>query len=355
MKFSVKKNTLEIVLNHLQAFLDNKDSSQITSHIYFETLDDEVLLKATDYEIRLETKIQIKKELDGNATVNGKKILDIIKRLKDEDLTLESDSQKIYISQGKSKFQLPMFNTSEFPKNIQNANQKVNIDTKNFIHNLKKISPAIDGSNQKIALTGALLELKDYKLNFVATDTRRLAFIKEDIQSIDSFYIIIPKKALSEIIKLFSDDMEIYCGETQLMIKNQYYTFYTKLINDKFPDYEKIIPKEFKNQITLPKNDVIEAIRLVNSISPKIKITFRSNSVLFENMQKENSEEGQTQFEYNINIPENEELSIGVDSRYLLDFLSKIESESFEFCIKEVNIPFVVQDKNFSTIILPII
>ena len=354
MKFTVKKSSFETVLTHLQAFLDKKDSSQITSHIFIQTNDDQIILKATDYEIGLETKIDIKKELDGSATVNGKKILEIIKRLKDDDLILETDSQTVYIKQGKSKFKLPMFDSSEFPQTIYNTDQKINIDTKNFIHYLKKISPAIDSNNQKAALTGALLELKDYHLNFVATDIRRLAYVRENIQSIESFSVIIPKKALNEIIKLFDKDMEIYYSNTQLMIKNEYYTFFTRLINDKFPDYEKIIPKEFKFVISLPKNQVIDSIKLTNSLSPKVKITFRNNEILFESMTTESSEQAQTQFEYNINIQE--EISIGVDSRYLLDFLSQVESEKFEICIKETNVPFLVRDdKKFATIILPII
>ncbi len=354
MKCTINKNSFEIVLSHLQAFLDKKDSSQITSHIYLETQENKILLKATDYEIGLETKIDIKKEIDGNATVNGKKILEIIKRLKDGEITLETDTQNIYIKQGRTKFQLPMFDTNEFPKNIQNQDlKKININTSTFIHSLKKVVPAIDSTNQKISLTGALLELKDYYFNFVSTDTRRLAIIKEEIQSIESLSIILPKKAINEITKLFCENIEIFYNETQLTIKNEYYSFFTKLINDKFPDYEKIIPKEFKIQMKLPKDEIIDAIKLINSLSQKFKMTFKNNEILFETISTENSEQAQTQIEYNTGI--NEEFSIGIDSRYMLDFLSQIESSHFDICINEINTPFVVRDQKFSTIILPVI
>lgn len=354
MKFSVNKNSFENVLNHLQPFLDKKDSSQITSHIYFETYENKVLLKATDYEIGLDTKIDIKKEIDGNATVNGKKILEIIKRLKDGDLTLETDSQNIHITQGRSKFKLPMFDTNEFPKNIKSQNQnKINIDTSNFIQSLKKITPAIDSNNQKISLTGALLELKDYHFSFVATDTRRLALMRQDIQSIESFSIILPKKAINEIIKLFPDNMEIYYSDTQLTIQNEHYSFFTKLINDRFPDYEKIIPKEFKIQMNLPKDEIIDAIKLINSLSTKFKMTFKQNEILFETMSNDSSEQAQTQIEFNTGLQE--EFSIGIDSRYMLDFLAHIETSEFEICINESNTPFIVKSSNFSTIILPVI
>ncbi|RDU72466.1 DNA polymerase III subunit beta [Helicobacter anseris] len=354
MKFSVNKNSFENVLNHLQPFLDKKDSSQITSHIYFETFENKILLKATDYEIGLDTNIEIKKEIDGSATVNGKKILEIIKRLKDGDLTLETDSQNIHITQGRSKFKLPMFDTNEFPKNIKSQNQnKINIDTSNFIQSLKKIIPAIDSNNQKISLTGALLELKDYHFSFVATDTRRLALMRQDIQSIESFSIILPKKAINEIIKLFPDNMEIYYSDTQLTIQNEYYSFFTKLINDRFPDYEKIIPKEFKIQMKLPKDEIIDAIKLINSLSTKFRMTFKQGEILFETMSNDSSEQAQTQIEFSTGLQE--EFSIGIDSRYMLDFLAHIETPEFEICINESNTPFIVKSGNFSTIILPVI
>ncbi|WP_104696903.1 MULTISPECIES: DNA polymerase III subunit beta [unclassified Helicobacter] len=354
MKFDINKDSFENVLNHLQAFLDKKDSSQITSHIYLETRENKVLLKATDYEIGLDTQIEIKKEIDGNATVNGKKILDIIKRLKDGNLTLETDTQNIYITQGTSKFKLPMFDTNEFPKNIKNQEEKrINIDTSNFIQSLRKVTPAIDGNNQKISLTGALLELKDFHFSFVSTDTRRLALVRQDIQSVESFSIILPKKAINEIVKLFSDEMEIFYSDTQLTIKNQYYTFFTKLINDRFPDYEKIIPKEFKIQMKLPKNEIVDAIKLINSLSQKFKMTFKSNEILFETMSADSSEQAQTKMDFNTQLTN--DFSIGIDSKYMLEFLTQIESQEFEICINESNTPFVVKDGNFSTIILPVI
>ncbi|CBG39268.1 DNA polymerase III subunit beta [Helicobacter mustelae] len=353
MKFHVNKNHFEIILNHLQPFLDKKDSSQITSHIYLETKEEKLQLKATDYEIGLETKVDIKKEIDGNATVNGKKILEIVKRLKEGEITIETDSQNLHIKQGKSKFKLPMFDANEYPKNIVDKNiTEIHFDTSSFIQSLKKITPAIDSTNQKPELTGALLEFKDYSFHFVATDTRRLALIKQDIQSIESFSIILPKKAISEISKLFSENIKIFYNETQLIIENEYYSFFTRLINGRFPDYQKILPKELKIQLQLPKDKVIEAIRLINSLSQKIKITLRESEVFFETISIENSEQAQTQFEYQTNIKE--EISIGVDSRHILDFLAQIDTNIFEICINEVTTPFIVKSENFLTLILPI-
>ncbi|PAF52452.1 DNA polymerase III subunit beta [Helicobacter sp. 13S00477-4] len=358
MKLSLAKNNFEIILNNFQAFLDKKDSSQITSHIYLEIIDSKLLLKATDYEIGIESKIDIiKKESDGSATVNGRKILDIVKRLKDGEIILETENDFIHIKQGKSKFKLPMYNASEFPKSSEIENyKKINIDASKFIYSLRKINPAIESSNQKPELSGALLDIKDYCYNFVATDTRRLAIIKHDTQSIENLSIIIPKKGIIEILKLFYDnydDFEIFYNQTQLIIKNNHYTFFTKLINGKFPDYQKIIPKESKNKIKLPKDVITDSIKLINSLSNNIKFIIKQNDILFESISNENSEKATTQIEINTNI--NEEITLGANSKSILDFLSQIESTDFTLYLNEPNTPFMLEDNNFSTIIMPII
>ncbi|PAF44776.1 DNA polymerase III subunit beta [Helicobacter sp. 11S02596-1] len=355
MKIIVAKSSLEIILRNFQAFLDKKDSSQITSHIYFGVIDNKLLLKATDYEIGIESKIDIlKKESDGNATVNGRKILEIVGRLKDGEIIIETDNDSMVIKQGKSRFKLGMFNASEFPSFPNpDENAKINIDTSKFIHSIRKINPAVENSNQKIELSGALLDIKEYTLNFVATDTRRLAIVKHDTQSVENLSIIIPKKAINEILKLFYDDLEIFYNQTQLIIKTPNYLFFTKLINGKYPDYEKIVPKSFKNEIKLPKDKIVESIRLINSLSNNIKLIIRPNEIIFESISDENSESASTQIEFDTQIES--EVIIGANSKYLLDFLSQIESVEFNLCLNEMNTPFTLKDGNFSTIIMPII
>ncbi|PAF43022.1 DNA polymerase III subunit beta [Helicobacter sp. 11S03491-1] len=355
MKLTLSKNNFEIVLNNFQAFLDKKDSSQITSHIYLEIIDTKLLLKATDYEIGIESKIDInKKDSDGNATVNGRKILEIVKRLKDGEIILETDNESLHIKQGKSKFKLPMFNASEFPELPEfNENSKINIEASKFIHSIKKINPAIENSNQKPELGGAFLDIKEYSCNFVATDTRRLAIMKHDTQSIEKLSIIIPKKAITEILKLFYDEFEIFYNQTQLIIKTVHYTFYTKLINGKYPDYEKIIPKNLKNEIKLPKDIITDSIRLINSLSNNIKLIIKPSEIIFESISDESSETATTQIEINTGI--DSEISIGANSKYILDFLSQIETSDFYLCLNEPNTPFILKNENFLTIIMPII
>ena len=84
---------------------------------------------------------------------------------------------------------------------------------------------------------------KDNSINLVATDTKRLAIMQIEQPTEHNFTLIIPKKAISEIQKLFFDNIEIFYDENTLIANSAHFTFYTKLINGKFPDYARIIPK----------------------------------------------------------------------------------------------------------------
>jgi len=99
MRFVITKNVFENVVSSMQPFLEKKDASSITSHIYLETSNDSLILKATDYEIGLESKIDsITDCADGKATVNGSNLLGIIKRLKNEDISIETIGNNLVIN-----------------------------------------------------------------------------------------------------------------------------------------------------------------------------------------------------------------------------------------------------------------
>jgi DNA polymerase-3 subunit beta len=291
--------------------------------------------------------------MDGRATANGKKLLDIVRILKEGDIVLETVEDTLHIKQDHSKFKLPMFNADEFPAfpKVEGL-PSIDLDSMQLIQMFKKVSPAIDTNNPKYELNGALLNIKENEIDVVGTDTRRLAIGKIPNESDTTLSMIIPKKAILEIQKLFFDQIGIHYDETNLIITAPGYYFFTRLINGKYPDYERIIPKSVKYSLTLPKGKIIEAIKQITTISQEIKLTFEPNSIIFKSLGDENSEavteiDAETGFE--------EKFVLAVNSRYLLDFLSHIDTESFTMGLNEPNLPFIVQSNNFSTVIMPII
>ncbi len=354
MRFIITKSIFENIISSMQPFLEKKDASSITSHIYLETINAKLIIKATDYEVGLTSLVtDIREITDGKATVNGNNLLGIIKRLRDEDIVLDTDSNNnLIIKQNKSTFKLPMYDANEYPSFPTNDNlKKLDISTINLINSIRKITPAIDNNNPKFELNGSLIDIKNSIINFVATDTRRLAISHLQNISNDETQIIIPKKAIIEIQKLFLDEANILYDDTNIIISNERITFFSKLINGKFPDYERIIPKNLKHTLSIPKAMLVDSIKLVTSLFSNIKITFTPSSILFESLDEDS--EAKTQVDVNLNI--DDEFYLAVNAKYLLDFLSMSNNENIKVGFNESNLPFYLEDEKFYTIVMPIV
>jgi len=308
MKVAINKNALESIVTNTNPYLEKKDLSAITSHIFISAKDGILNIKATDHEIGLAYKLSNVKIMDeGNATANGKKLLDIIRSLKDEEVTLETLNNYLYIKQKNSKYKLPMYKFEDFPNfpTIENKN-KFEIDAVMLGRSLKKIFPSIDNNNPKFELNGAFIDIKQNYINIVGTD---------------------------------------------LIAQSANFEFFTKLINGRFPDYNRVIPQEIKRRLRLSRDKMIEGIKTVSIISESTKIVFAPQTISFESIVEDNSE-AKTTIEFATGLEE--EIYVGVKNRYLLDFLQSIEEEHFEFGFNDSNLAFTVSSNELKTVIMPI-
>ncbi|MCD6653343.1 MAG: DNA polymerase III subunit beta [Sulfurovum sp.] len=354
MKIRVQKQIIESILINLQPFLEKKDASQITSHILFTSQNGKCIIKATDSEIGLKiTTDHIIVENEGSCTAHGKKLLDIIRILKEDEIILELLDNVLIIKQKHSKFKLPTFDPTAYPSfpSIEDKPQ-ISLDSLSLIQNLKKISPAIDTNNPKFELNGALINIKNNATDLVGTDTRRLAIATIPSSNTQELSLIVPKKAILEIQKLFLDQIDIFFDETNLIITNENYFFFTRLINGKFPDYQRIIPSSIKHSICLPKKEMTDAIKMITTISQEIKMTLLSDVIIFNSLSADNVE-AKTEIEIQTGLSEKFEISF--NSKYILDFISQIDKNEFLMELNEPNLPFVVKNDHFITIIMPIV
>jgi len=354
MRIAIAKSVLENMLIHVQPFLEKKDTSQITSHVSFEVQGTRLVVKATDYEVGLVIESdQVAVEMSGSVTANGKKLLDIIRILKDNEVVLETVQNTLHIQQGRSNFKLPTFDAKDFPSFPDYSDKpRIQIDSQLLIESLKKITPSTDTNNPKFELNGALIDIKSEGINFVSTDTRRLAIVNVNNTNETELSIIVPKKAIIEIQKLFFNNIEIFYDETYLIIKSDQYLFFTKLINGKFPDYTRIIPKEISTNLMLPKALMIDAIKQITTISNDLKVTFNQNAIEFESLSDDNIEaKTEIEFPTGFDTP----FMLAVNSRYILDFIGQTKNSEFSIGLNEANMPFVLQDENFKTIVMPIV
>lgn len=245
-----------------------------------------------------------------------------------------------------------MYKFEDFPKfpTIE-GKSKFDIDAIMFGRSLKKIFPNIDTNNPKYELNGALIDIKQNYINIVGTDTKRLSVFKFETPTQNEFSLIIPKKAISEIQKLFYDKIEIYYDENILIAQSANFEFFTKLINGKFPDYDRVIPKEIKKRLKLSRDKMIEGIKTISILSESMKIVFAPQTITFESIVEDNSE-ARTVIDFQTGL--DEEFYVGVRNRYLMDFLTNIEEDSFELGFNDSNLAFTVSSNELKTIIMPI-
>jgi DNA polymerase-3 subunit beta len=348
MHIKIKKQILENIINQLLAFVEKKDNTQITSHIFIKA-DKTLIFKATDKEIGLMIETENEIISKGEITINGKKFADIIKTLKNKEIEIKTENNKTIISQDNSIYKLSSFNTHEFPKFPPTENKtELKTNIKEFKEIIKKIYPVIDNNNPKYELNGALFDLKENS-SFVSTDTRRLAVVFTKISTKEE-KIIIPKRSIAEIKRIIEDDMKIYFNDTYLILKNKNKLFFTKLINGNFPTYERIIPKELKYEIKLSTKEFLSHLKQISIISNEVKIIITKDKVKIESISDETLQ-AKTEFKTDSNI---EEFKFAVNSKYIIDFLNTIESEQFILGLNEPNIPFVLKEDNFITIVMPL-
>ncbi len=348
MHIKIQKPVFESIVNQIVPFTEKKDNTQITSHVLI-IADDKLILKATDKEIGIKIKTEAEILEKGKVTINAKKLNDIIKALQNKEIEIKTEDDHIIIHQDTSIYKLSTFNADEFPEfpNPDDLNQ-LEIDNEEFIDAIKKIFPVIDNNNPKYELNGALFDIKE-KTNFVSTDTRRLAVYYSNAKGKES-KIIVPKRSISEIKRIFNEDMKIFYDDVYLILKNEDILFFTKLINGKYPAYEKIIPQNFKYIINIQKNEFLSHLRQISIISNEVKITIKKEEIIFESFSDETIQ-AKTSFKISTGV---DEFIFAVNSKYLIDFLNTINSDNFELCLNEPNIPFELKDGNFITIVMPL-
>ena len=346
MKIKIQKSLIESLISQAIPFTEKKDNTQITSHILI-IAEENLIIKATDKEIGISIKSECEIIEKGKATINAKRLNDIIKTLKNKEIEIVKESEQIIISQDESFYKLATFNESEFPT-FPDITENQLTNSEEFEEAIKMTFPVIDTNNPKYELNGVLLDISE-KTKFVSTDTRRLAIYNSSLSG-KPMQIIIPKRAASEIKRIYKKDMKIYYDEINLILENEDVKFFTRLINGKFPAYERIIPKELKYEIEIDKKEFLNHLKQVSIISNEVKIILNREKIEFESISDENTK-AKTYFLQNTNL---ENFIFAVNSKYLIDFINVIEEDKFILGLNEPNIPFVVKSNNFLTIIMPL-
>jgi DNA polymerase-3 subunit beta len=363
----IEKTEKEIILEPLQAVIgivERKQTLPILSNVLIEKIPGSIRFTATDLEIQITTTIETKNESSEilAITIGGKKFQEILRILPDKsEISVETKENKVLIKANKSRFSLQTLPAQDFPKL---SNQLIN--SKRITINqlvLKKlfysVQYAMAQQDVRYYLNGVLLIIEGKELKVVATDGHRLAFNSAEIDgNNEKQEIILPRKAIIELSKLLGDGNEII----EIEFSNQQFkaTFsniilITKIIDGKFPDYERVIPK-YNNHLSMNRIIIQQALQRAAILSNekfrgvRFVLTEKNLSIISSNSEQEEAQE-EIENDYH-----GESLDIGFNVNYLMDGLNNINSEKAIFSFGDPNSSILIttpDNHNFCYVVMP--
>ena len=374
LNFNIKKKNFIECLSLAQGISEKKGSMPIISNVLIESADDNLIkISATDLEISIIAYCNAEIISEGKTTVNSKKLFNIIKEFFEDGQNLsinfaENENGIVVINYKKSIFKLTTVPVGDFPNILDfKSDDSFSIEFK-ILKNLisKVIFSTAASEDTKRNLTGVYFVLtevegKDY-LRLVATDGHRLSLAQNEINykgvKSGGIYdllktgIIIPKKVLSEIIKLDKDGIikiiinsnnVIFEFENQTENAGKNTKFISRLIEGKFPDYNTVLPKDGYKISIISTKKLYNSIKMVSLLaeekSHSIELSFSENNLSVKTV---NANVGEGNDELEINY-KGEPISIKLNSRYILDFISNIDEENLKVRFNTIYTPLVIE------------
>jgi len=342
MQFSVKREPFLKELQLIQAVIDKKNTIPILSNLLLEAEAEQAKLIATDLEVGMKSKFPAKVKKKGALTISAKKLYEIVRALPEAEVNIEKlDNNWVLIKCMKAQFKIVGMPKEEYPSLPDYDFSKAMKLPANLVKDM--ISKTIFAATQedtRFALNGGLLNLKGDLLTLVATDAHRLCMfsckLKEAISE-DEIQVIIPKKALVELKSMIDSEKEIAIGrsENHIFFQIGERILLSRLIEGQYPNYDKVIPKDNDKSLPLPTEEISAIIKrislLSNERSKAIKLKFIPGKL---EVSSNNPELGEAQEELDTTY-QGEELTIGFNAQYLLDFLNVVEDKEVVIEMKD--------------------
>ena len=347
MKFTAAREALLKPLQAVIGVVERRQTMPILSNVLLVVRDGSLSVTATDLEVELVAQADVDTESGGEITVSGRKLLDICRALPDGTaVTVSVSGEKLNIRGGRSRFNLATLPAAEFPvvEDIK-AGQKITVSQEALARLIEKTHFSMAQQDVRYYLNGMLLETGKGRLKAVATDGHRLALCQAEIDGgMDDQQVIVPRKGVLELQRLMSGDgdLDIELGTNHIRIQLDGIRFTSKLIDGRFPEYERVIPKESSNELTADRGVFKGALQRTAILSNEkyrgIRLVIRDSGVVLQahNPEQEEAEE-ELEVEYS-----GEDIEIGFNVNYLLDALGAVDGE--EVCLS-------VQDSNSSCLI----
>jgi DNA polymerase-3 subunit beta len=342
MKISTSKTELQLALQKLSKATPTRSTLPILSSVLFNVQESGTVLRTTDLEITIIVNLPVSIESPGSVALPLQTLLDITNELpNDARMTLMADeNNKITMVTDAGSYDIMGKPADEFPAIPEVDNRKATgVSAKTLKDLISKTSFAVSRDELKPALTGVLFRFNEKELTAVATDGHRLVRYTRSDYSADEFSgdVIVPRKFLSLLLGVLSGDdpIKMWMGDNHITASIGDDTYFTRIIDERFPDFESVIPQDNDKEFSANKEELLSAVRRVSIFSNKsthqIALRLNKGETQITTEDPEQSSKAQEKIFGEFN---GEDLEIGYNALYLKDILSHIDDEKVTIKLK---------------------
>jgi len=357
MQFEISRETLSKPLQLVTGVVERRQTLPVLSNVLLVLEGSQLSMTGTDLEVELIGRVDVEKGSEaGEVTVPARKLMDICKSLPDSaSLKMELDDNKLIIRSGRSRFTLSTLPSSDFPSAEESSEAlEFSISQERLKEMLDSTSFAMAQQDVRYYLNGLLFEVSPNFLRLVATDGHRLAMDTEDMSAPTDkiLQVIVPRKGILELARLLGegeDNVDIVIGSNHIRAKTANFTFTSKLVDGKFPDYDRVLPKGGDKKIIADRNELRQSLSRTAILSNEkfrgIRLTLLDDEIkiLANNPEQEEAEEI-VAVEY-----KGDSLEIGFNVSYLVDVLTVLDTETVQIIVSDPNSSALIQGADGSS------
>ncbi len=268
MIFSIKQAELLPVLQSVARSCGVKAQLPVLGNILISAHDGQLKLSATNLEVGVVKSVTAEITEEGEVTVPSRTLVEIVSNLSGQQLEFTASADQLKITTKGFSSQMNGIPASEFPVIPMAGTNEVALDAQILVQSLPEVAFSSAVDEGRPVLTGILTEIKDKKLQLVATDGYRLAFKTVEVGESAAFKALIPRKTLEEVVRLISesdhDQLKISTSENQnqMVFTIGETTLSSRLIDGQFPAWERIVPTEVKTTIHIDRTALLKAVKL---------------------------------------------------------------------------------------------
>ena len=372
MKFTIKKDLLLEALNKVSRAISTKNLIPVLAGIKFELKKKKLTLTASDNDITIQTSIEstsdedFKIENEGSIIIQGKYILDIVRKLPDKYINIEVvDELKIVIYTENSEFNLNGISESEYPNiGLEESKKKVNVNASVFKTIVNQTAFASSNEESKLVLTGINFNIVGDILECNSTDSYRLArkVVKLDKESEENYNIVIPSHNIVEFGKILSEDdeiVELHIFNNKILFKTGNLKFESRLINGTYPNTSNLLPDDSLLVVSTKLADfydVIDRVSILTSDKEKNIVTLETTDEWLI-LRSSSAEIGRVEEKMPITKNNSENIKISFSAKYMMEALKSFSTETVDIHFVGEIKPILIksnEDTTLTQLVLPI-